>query len=40
MGLILPIRAGFTSVYGGWGEGLCLVFLVPDMDILPRTKVA
>jgi hypothetical protein len=45
MGLTLPVRAGFTPVTqeGGGGVGLeacALVFLVPDLDIFPGTKVA
>jgi hypothetical protein len=41
MGLTLPVREGFTPVTGLGGAGGCaLVFLVPDLDILPRTEVA
>jgi hypothetical protein len=44
MGLTLPVRAGFTSVAGSGGRGhtttCALVFLVPDLDILPGTEVA
>jgi hypothetical protein len=41
MGLTLPVRVGFTPVTrGGERRDLCLVFLVPDLDILSETEVA